>query len=80
MISMNREFWVERTPLGSLLRGSRVRARLTQIQVAAALGVTQGAVSRWESGSTQPRLKELKALVEMYKIDYETAFEAVEDI
>lgn len=36
------------------IRRARLRRKLTQQQLAAAVGVTKGAVSQWEQGATRP--------------------------
>ena len=50
-----------------LLRRRRVRVGLTQAAVAAALGVSQQTIARWESGRTPPSryLRELSELLEL---------------
>ena len=42
-------------PLSERLRDARVKRKRSQKAVADALGVTQSAVSLWESGATIPR-------------------------
>ena len=44
----------------------RKRAGLTQIEAAAAIGVTQGTVSQWESGKSFPRGNMMVAVAELY--------------
>ncbi|MCM1168046.1 MAG: helix-turn-helix transcriptional regulator [Ruminococcus sp.] len=44
----------------------RVRAGLTQDNVARALGVTQGAVSIWERGDGKPKLSKIPTLAKLY--------------
>ena len=39
---------------GNLIREARLRARLTQRELAERTGTTQSAIARWESGSTEP--------------------------
>lgn len=41
--------------IAELVRDARRRARLSQAQLAAALGTTQSVVSRWERGHDTPR-------------------------
>ena len=43
----------------SLIREWRENAKLKQEDIGKALGVTQSAVSQWESGETHPRGKQL---------------------
>jgi transcriptional regulator with XRE-family HTH domain len=42
------------TPFAAQFREARQRRTLTQVQVAEALGVSQSAVARWESGRSFP--------------------------
>jgi len=49
---------------GGLLRQMRLRARLSQRQLADRLGTTQSAVARLEAGVVQPKLATLEKLAE----------------
>lgn len=40
---------------GSLIPEARLRAGLTESELARRMGTTQSAVARWESGATSPR-------------------------
>ena len=51
---------------------------LTQAQVADALGVTKGAVSRWESGENFPRVDKLLAVAALYECDVRDFFKGLE--
>lgn len=44
----------------------RVRAGLTQGDVAKALGVTQSAISVWERGDGKPKLSKISKLAKLY--------------
>jgi transcriptional regulator with XRE-family HTH domain len=48
------------------IRGLREHARLTQVQVAEALGVSQAAYSRLEKGEVEVPLSKLFVLCEIY--------------
>jgi predicted nucleotidyltransferase/DNA-binding XRE family transcriptional regulator len=48
---------------GSVLRDARLRAGLTQAQLASRAGVTQSVISAYESGRRQPSLPVLRALI-----------------
>ena len=50
--------------IGDALR--EARADLTMIEAAARIGVSQAAVSMWESGHRQPPLRALPAIAEAY--------------
>ena len=54
---------------GTLLREARLRAGLTQEELARRAGTTQSAISRWESGSTRPPLEMLRRLVRACGLD-----------
>jgi transcriptional regulator with XRE-family HTH domain len=48
---------------GDLLREARLRACLTQKELARRAGTSQSAIARWESGAVQPSLERLRELV-----------------
>ena len=48
------------------LKSVREKAKLTVLQVAETLGVTDAAVYQWETGLTTPRPEKLKRLSELY--------------
>lgn len=48
---------------GSLVRIARLRAGLTQRDLAARLGLPQSSVARWESGARQPSVESLQAAI-----------------
>ena len=45
-----------------IIRQARKAAGLTQIRLAAMVGVTQGAIAQWENGMTHPSYGKLKPL------------------
>ncbi|MGH9199122.1 MAG: helix-turn-helix domain-containing protein, partial [Acidimicrobiia bacterium] len=47
----------------SIVREARLRAGLTQKQLAHRLGTKQSVISRWESGSSSPTLETLAAIL-----------------
>lgn len=53
-----------RMDAGTILRDARRRAGLTRTRLAEQAGVTQSVISAYESGSRQPSLRTLTALVE----------------
>lgn len=57
-----------RSLLAQRLAEARKRARLTQRQVAAKLGVTHGAVGNWETGTTEPDAQMLARLARLYRV------------
>lgn len=54
----------------------RRRAKLTQTEVASAIGVTQGTVSQWENGLSWPRPNKMKAIAQLYCCTLEELYEA----
>lgn len=48
---------------GALIREARLRAGLTQQQLAERAGTTQSSIARWETGRAQPSLATLSSLV-----------------
>lgn len=54
---------------GDRLREARLAAELTQPELAAKLGCTKSAVSRWESEERRPELGHALALKTLLKID-----------
>ena len=51
--------------IGSRLREFREKKNITQAQIADRLGITQGAVSQWESGVTNPSISMISGLAEI---------------
>ena len=58
-----------RQSLGETLRAHRQRCGMTQEFVAEALGVSRQAVSKWESGKSDPSTSNLLALAKLYGVD-----------
>ena len=58
------------------MREFREKAGLTQQQVAAAMGVTNGVVSHWESGRKLPNAAKLPRIAALYKCSINDLFEA----
>ena len=57
--------------LGEELKEHRTRCKMTQEFVAEALGVTRQAVSKWESGRSDPSTSNLLALARLYGVPAE---------
>lgn len=69
-----------RAVLGSLaerLREYRVRCKMTQEFVAEAVGVSRQAVSKWETGASDPSTANLIALAKLYGISAEELLEGL---
>ena len=60
-----------RKTLGQILKEHRVRCKMTQEFVAERLGVSRQAVSKWESGATDPSTSNLLALAKLFAVSPE---------
>lgn len=58
-----------RKSLGECIREHRTACRMTQEFVAEALGVSRQAVSKWESGASDPSTANLLALAKLFGVD-----------
>ena len=54
--------------LGEALKAHRTRCKMTQEFVAEAIGVSRQAVSKWESGASDPSTSNLLALAKLYGV------------
>ncbi|MDD6037603.1 MAG: helix-turn-helix transcriptional regulator [bacterium] len=52
--------------LGAVIKQHRMECQMTQEFVAEALGVSRQAVSKWESGASDPSTSNLAALAKLY--------------
>lgn len=57
--------------LGETLKEYRTNCKMTQEFVAESLGVSRQAVSKWESGVSDPSTSNLIALAKLYKVSVE---------
>ena len=57
--------------LGEVLKAIRCECKMTQEFVAESLGVSRQAVSKWESGKSDPSTSNLLALAKLYNISAE---------
>ena len=57
--------------LGQALKEHRTRSKMTQEFVAEHLGVSRQAVSKWESGASDPSTSNLLALAKLYGVSAE---------
>lgn len=60
-----------RKTLGEVLKEHRTRCKMTQEFVAESLGVSRQAVSKWESGASDPSTSNLLALAKLYGVSAE---------
>ena len=58
-----------RKSLGETIRDRRKACKMTQEFVAEALGVSRQAVSKWESGASEPSTSNLLALAKIFQVD-----------
>ena len=65
--------------LGEILKEHRVRCKMTQEFVAERLGVSRQAVSKWESGVSDPSMSNLIALAKLYGVAVEDILSQVND-
>ncbi len=57
--------------LGEAIKENRMRCRMTQEFVAESIGVSRQAVSKWESGTSDPSTSNLLALAKLFGISAE---------
>lgn len=57
--------------LGEVLKENRLRCKMTQEFVAETIGVSRQAVSKWESGASDPSTSNLIALAKLYDVSSE---------
>ena len=65
--------------LGEIIREHRTRCKMTQEFVAESLGVSRQAVSKWESGTTDPSTSNLLALAKLFDVSVEELLQSVND-
>lgn len=68
-----------RQSLGEVLRALRVENKMTQEFVAQTVGVSRQAVSKWESGASDPSTANLIALAKLYHTTVEEILQAVRE-
>ena len=61
---------------GEVIKAARRRRRLTQRQMAAAAGVPQSVIARYEAGAVSPSLERLTSLLEAIGLDLSVAIKA----
>ena len=63
--------------LGEVLKNHRIECKMTQEFVAEAIGVSRQAVSKWESGKSDPSTTNLLALADLFGISAEDLLKEV---
>ena len=57
--------------LGETIKENRIRCKMTQEFVAESIGVSRQAVSKWESGASDPSTSNLLSLAKLFNISAE---------
>lgn len=65
--------------LGEVLKQHRTRSKMTQEFVAESLGVSRQAVSKWESGASDPSTSNLLALAKLFGVTADEILKLVAD-
>jgi transcriptional regulator with XRE-family HTH domain len=71
---------IEESNFGLVLRGMRLRAGLSQRELAERIGSTQSAIARMEKGETEPKFCTLEKLAEALSRDLLIHVRAVERV
>ncbi|MDD2534111.1 MAG: helix-turn-helix transcriptional regulator [Eubacteriales bacterium] len=67
-----------RRSIGQVLKQHRTSCKITQEFVAETIGVSRQAVSKWESGTSDPSTSNLLALAKLYGISAEELLKEIE--
>lgn len=67
-----------RKPLGQALKEHRMRCNMTQEFVAETVGVSRQAVSKWETGTSEPSTTNLCAIAKLYNVPPEELLRSVQ--
>lgn len=67
-----------RRSLGEAIKAHRVEKQMTQEFVAESLGVSRQAVSKWESGASDPSTSNLLALAKLFGISAEELLQEIQ--
>lgn len=75
---MSEEVRQVRRSLAEVLKEHRSRCKMTQEFVAESIGVSRQAVSKWESGASEPNTSNLVALAKLYGVPADELLRSVE--
>lgn len=75
---MSEEVKQVRRSLAEVLKEHRTRCKMTQEFVAESIGVSRQAVSKWESGASEPNTSNLVALAKLYGVPADELLRSVE--
>ena len=70
-VEVRKEKAATKRSLGEALKAHRTRCKMTQEFVAETIGVSRQAVSKWESGASDPSTSNLLALAKLYGVSAE---------
>lgn len=74
---VRKEKTIIKKTLGETLREHRTNCKMTQEFVAESLGLSRQAVSKWESGATDPSTSNLFALAKLFGVSVEELLQNV---
>ena len=63
---------------GTIIKELRERNKMTQLQLADKLGVTDKTISKWETGTSDPSTSNLFALAKLYGVSVEELLKEIE--
>lgn len=69
--AVREEMHAAKVSLGETIKANRLRCQMTQEFVAETIGVSRQAVSKWESGASDPSTSNLIALAKLFGISPE---------
>ncbi len=73
-------FLLDKYTFGNKLYKLRTESNLTQKDLANILGVSDKAVSKWETGEAMPRVKTLKNIADCFSVTYEDLLSQTEEL
>ena len=71
---------MDKYTFGNKLYKLRTESNLTQKDLANILGVSDKAVSKWETGEAMPRVKTLKNIADCFSVTYEDLLSQTEEL
>ena len=71
---------MDKYTFGNKLYKLRTESKLTQKDLANILGVSDKAVSKWETGEAMPRVKTLKNIADCFSVTYEDLLSQTEEL
>ena len=71
---------MDQKAVGEYLKRLRIRAKYTQTDVASYIGVTDKAISRWESGAGMPEISNLMVLAKLFGVTVDDILNCNEEV